>query len=88
MSTTVVLLVYAAATGLALLLLYMFKAQAWYWHLLSLAAAFGVGLMPPPAGWQGPAVDLMFGSAFIFLLVWGVGGFLAYGTRHPRRKHA
>jgi len=88
MSFTVVVLVYASALGLALLMLYLFKAQAWYWHLLSLAAAFGVGLMPPPAGWQGPVVDLLFGTVFIFLLVWGVGGLLVSGSRSPRRKHA
>ncbi|HWQ54951.1 MAG TPA: hypothetical protein VN442_14795 [Bryobacteraceae bacterium] len=88
MITILVLLVYAFALGLPLWLLYHFKAQAWYWHVLSLAAALGLGFMPTPAGWQGPAYDLLFGGTFVLLTVWGIGGIAMYGTHVPHRKHA
>jgi hypothetical protein len=80
------ILLYAAILAVALYLLYHFKARAWYWHGLSVAAALGIGLTPPPPGWQGPQYDVLFGSTFLLLFVWGLGGFLMYGTRRPRHK--
>lgn len=88
MSTSLVFLVYAFAFGLALLLIYLFKPLAWYWHILSCAAALAIGLMPPRAGWQGPAFDLVYGFVFIFLMVWGIGGVAMYRSRQPRKRHA
>jgi hypothetical protein len=82
------ILLYAAIFAAALYLLYHFKAQAWYWHGLSIAAALGIGLMPAPVGWQGPTYDVLFGSVFLLLFIWGLGGFLTYGTRRPRHKQA
>lgn len=88
MSTYWVLLVYAFALGLPLYLLWKFKPLAWFWHLVSCAAALALGLMPPPAGWQGPSWDLAFGGMFLFLMVYGVGGIVMQGSRHPRKRHA
>lgn len=82
------ILLYGAVLATALFLLYHFKAQAWYWHALSIAAAFAIGLMPPPPGWQGPRFDLLLGSCFLFLFAWGAGGFLMYGTHRTRQRHA
>jgi hypothetical protein len=70
-----VILVYISAAALALLLLYFFTAH-WYWHVLSVATGLGIGLVPPemipvPATW-GATRDMIVGSAFIFLLMWGL----------------
>jgi hypothetical protein len=88
MSSLLVLLVYVVALGLPLLALYLFGARAWYWHILSLAAALAVGLTPPPAGWEGPAFDLLCGGLFVALGLWGVGGLAIHRRSHPRHKHA
>lgn len=88
MSFLWVVVAYALALALALYLLFHFKAQTWYWHLLSVALALGIGLMPPRPDWQGPVWDLIFGSTFLLLLVWGLGGFLTYGTHTTHHKHA
>jgi len=83
--------IYAVVLALALFLLVHFKAQAWYWHVLSALLALGVGLVPPPAGWQGPLYDVLFGCTFLFLFVWGLGGILMYRTHeahHTRHRHA
>ncbi|HZT28532.1 MAG TPA: hypothetical protein VFA33_01520 [Bryobacteraceae bacterium] len=86
MSTIWVVLSYGISLGLAVLLLYVFHARSWYWHMLSVMCALGLGLMPPPANWQGPTYDLSLGSLFVFLLVWGIGGMLMFKTHHE--KHA
>lgn len=88
MSGTLVMLVYAFALALPVMLLYFFKPAAWYWHLLSCAAALAIGLMPPPAGWKGPAFDLLFGGVFLFLMAWGIGGIAMYGSRPVHKRHA
>jgi hypothetical protein len=90
MSGIWVVLAYGVALALALFLLYWYGSMAWYWHVLSAAVALGLGLVPPPVAWQGPTFDLMLGSVFILLIVWGVGGVLIHGTghHHPRQKPA
>ncbi len=85
MSSIWVLLVYGGATVLAVALLYFFHSQNWYWHVVSIVAALGLGLAPaPPEGWRGVTFDLAIGFVFLFLMVWGVGGFLAYRTHQTR----
>lgn len=77
-----VFLAYGASVVLALVLLYLFHSR-WYWHVLSVLAAFAVGLSPPVNGWDGPGRDLIYGSVFLFLLVWGLGEpFLHHFHRH------
>lgn len=83
-----VVLLYGVVVSLAVFLLWYFSAQAWYWHVLSLAAALALGLMPAPVGWQGPAFDVLFGSVFLFLIVWGVGGMVTYRSHRASHKHA
>jgi hypothetical protein len=39
--------------------------------VLSILAALAIGLTPPPEGWHPP--DLLVGSVFLFLFVWGIG---------------
>jgi hypothetical protein len=83
-----VILLYGAILGVVLFFLYHFGPQAWYWHALSVAAALGLGLMPPPQRWQGAAFDVLMGSGFLLLFAWGVGGFVLYGNRRTRHRHA
>ena len=63
---------YGSAVILALLLLFFFRRKGWYLHLFALLLAFGVGLTPLPQQWQGPMLDLVVGSLFLFLFFWGV----------------
>ncbi len=71
-----VLLIYGAAAILALTLLYCFHAS-WYWHVLSVVVALIIGMMPPdmipvPMEW-GMTRDILLGSLFTFLVIWGLG---------------
>ncbi len=68
MDTLRVFLVYGTALALAAALLYFFRAR-WYWHLLSVMAAIGLGLIPGLRDWGVP--DLAVGWTFVFLFVWG-----------------
>ena len=70
-----VFLLYGVAVLAALLLLFFYRAP-WYWHVLSVVMAMGIGLAPPswvplPAGW-GMARDIMLGCSFLFLMTWGL----------------
>lgn len=87
MSPYLVMLVYAAAVGLAIFLLYKFESVAWYWHTLSLGFALLFGWLPPADGFTGPVADLITGFAVIFLMFWGLGGLLLFLAPH-RHKHA
>jgi hypothetical protein len=73
-------LAFGSAILLALALLYAFHAR-WYWHVLSILAALAIGLTPPPERWRPP--DLLVGSVFLFLFVWGLGA--ALFRAHHRR---
>lgn len=70
MNPLAVFSVYGAALALAVVLLFFFHAR-WFWHVLSVAAALGIGLTPLPPEWKVP--DLVVGFVFFFLLAWGVG---------------
>jgi hypothetical protein len=86
--STLVLVVYLAALAIPLLLLYRFHAQSWYWHILCVAIAFALGFVPTPPEWKTQLVDMLFGFTFIFLLVWGLGGLVAFhGQAHSERHH-
>jgi hypothetical protein len=73
-------LAFGSAILLALALLYAFHAR-WYWHVLSILAALAIGLTPPPERWRPP--DLLVGSVFLFLFVWGLGAPL-FRAHHRR----
>jgi hypothetical protein len=85
MSSVLVLAVYLAALAAPLLILYFHRSWTWYWHMMAVIAAFALGFVPTPAGWKTPALDVAFGFAFIFLMVWGIGGLLMF--HHPRGFH-
>ena len=82
-----VFVAYGASVALALLLVYLFHAR-WYWHVLSVLAAFVVGLTPPLAGFDGPTRDLIYGTVFLFLLVWGLGEPFVHRFHHHGMRHA
>lgn len=91
MPALAVFLVYALALFLALALLYIFGARRWYWHVLSVAAALGIGLTPIPAGWNTPAAELGVGAVFTFLFLWGVLAPLFaqdHRSHHAHARHA
>jgi hypothetical protein len=70
----IAVLSYFLAVAIPVYLLRHFHSQSWYWHVLAALAAVGIGFMPAPAAWNTPGSDLIFGFAFVLLLVWGVGG--------------
>jgi hypothetical protein len=86
MSLTWVLLAYGSSFVLAVALLYFFRAR-WYWHVLSVLAALGIGSIRFPAEWRPP--DLAVGFVVIFLLVWGIGApFVPTRQRRHIERHA
>jgi hypothetical protein len=85
MSALLIPAVYGAAVLLAAAILYYYEPKPWYLHLLSLVAAFAVGLMPTPEGWHGKAYDLTAGFLFVFLFLWGIGG-AVFRFLAPRRR--
>ena len=84
--SSIAVLVYLLAIGIPAYLLHHFQFQAWYWHALAIAAALGIGLIPTPPEWKTTGSDLVFGFVIVFLLVWGIGGFVLW--RPHREKHA
>jgi hypothetical protein len=87
MSAMLAILVYLLAMGIPLYLLFRYHSQSWYWHLLSVAAAVGLGFLPLPSQLQRPEFDLVFGFLFIALLVWGVCGLLLFQTDSQKHHH-
>lgn len=73
MTTGIVVLCYTGVFVLAAWLLWRFSHVRWYWHLMSIVLAFGIGLMPMREAWNRPAFDLLIGSLFLLLLFWGAG---------------
>lgn len=88
MFSILAVLLYLLAIALPVFLLYRFRSQSWYWHVLAVLAAIGLGFVPTPLEWKTEAFDLAFGFAFILLLVWGVGGLVVFRPRPHREKHA
>jgi len=88
MFTMLAVLVYLAAIAIPVYLLYRFRTQAWYWHLLAIAAAVSLGFVPMPPQWRGAGVDLLFGFALTFLILWGGGGLVVFRPHTHREKHA
>jgi hypothetical protein len=87
MLATWVFVAYGVSVALALLLVYLFHCR-WYWHVLSVLAALGVGLTPPVSGFEGPARDMVYGSAFLFLLVWGAAEPFIHRFHRGTVRHA
>jgi hypothetical protein len=78
-------LLYLAALLVPIHLLRRFGPMRWFWHVLSIAAAVGVGLAPPTPLLESVAGTFIYGFAFVFLTVWGIGGLIP--RRSQGRKH-
>ena len=87
MSTVWVFAVYGFSVALALVFVYFFHAR-WFWHVLSVLAAFAVGFSPPVLGWNGPSRDLIYGFVFLFLLVWGLAEPFLHHFHRGGLRHA
>lgn len=81
MLSSLAILIYLLAFAIPLFLLYRYHSVGWYWHVLALLAAVGMGFVQPPAGF-----DLVYGALFVSLVVWGLGGLVTF--RWHREKHA
>lgn len=88
MFTMLAVVAYLAALTVSILLLRHFGSAHWSWHVLAILAALGLGMMPAPDTLQGPAVDMAFGTIFILLMSWGIGGIVVFRPHHHRQKHA
>ena len=86
MNAWIVAFAYLVAVACASVLLYWFGPKAWYWHVLSVFGALGVGLVQVPYEWRGPQTDLGIGFLFLLLLIWGAGA--PFADRPHREKHA
>ena len=86
MASYIVILSYGAAVVAALALVYFFHAH-WIWHVLSICAAIGIGLTPVPEAYQGPRTDLVVGTVFVFLVVWGLGALFVRHVPARVRHH-
>lgn len=64
---------YSGVLALSVWLLWRYSHVRWYWHLVSVVLAFGVGMMPMRESWNRPSIDLLVGSMFLLLLFWGAG---------------
>jgi hypothetical protein len=82
MSPFVVVVCYGSAIGLALAWLWYSGPKNWYLHLLSIAAAVGIGSVPLTGYWSTPEGTLRVGWAFLFLLFWGLGGVALSAWQH------
>ena len=80
------ILVYLIALGLPLWLLHRFGSLQWFWHTLAICGALVLGFIPIPVEFKGIAADLFMGFAFVFLVVWGIGGLVVY--RPHLHRHA
>jgi hypothetical protein len=78
--------VYAAAVALAIFLDWRFGKIRWYWHVLAVALALGIGFMRPIEGLAGPRFDLAAGALFTFLFVWGVSEVFFKVFRLPHHR--
>jgi len=86
MNDNTVALTYLAVVVAAAFLLWRFSHVRWYWHVLAVAVAFGLGFMPPLVKEQTILYDAALGAAFLFLLFWGAGEPLFKAMHLPRHR--
>jgi len=86
LSAIVLYVVALTSVALPIYLLYRFRSRAWYWHVLAVIVALVIGLMPGTMLLQTENGSLLYGSWFILLMIWGIGGLITYPWRHA--KHA
>ncbi len=73
MSFWAIVLCYAGVLILSAWLLWRFSHVRWYWHVLGIVVAIGIGLMPMREAWNRPSIDLLIGAVILLLLCWGAG---------------
>ncbi len=84
-----VIVLFLLAFAIPVLLLYAIHSRPWCLHGLAVVAALALGFVQPPEQWRGVVLDLAFGGAIAFLLIWGIGGLLTLRyDHHHREKHA
>jgi hypothetical protein len=74
-------LIYLGAIALPAWLLFHFRPLPWFVHLLAIAAALAIGLAPGTALLSTTAGTFLYGFAFLFLMVWGIGGLIPRKAR-------
>lgn len=75
-------LIYLGAIAIPTWLLFHFRPLPWFVHLLAVAAALVIGLAPGTALLTITAGTFLYGFAFLFLMVWGIGGLIPRKARH------
>jgi hypothetical protein len=91
MPTWLVFLVYGLAFSLAVYMDYRFPRIGWHWRAVAICFALAIGFTPPSAALNGPEFDLLVGSVFTFLFVWGISEAFFRLFRlphHTTRRHA
>jgi hypothetical protein len=92
MSPILATVCYGSAIVVSIYLLWHFGVQQWYWHALSILAAFALGLAPLPAVFNRTEFTLVVGWAFTALFVWGVAapvvsGYGRFSLMQPPGHH-
>ena len=88
LSAIVLDVVALASVAIPIYLVYRFRSQAWYWHVLAIIVALGIGLMPGTTLLQSENGSLLYGCSFLVLMIWGIGGLILIPFRRRREKHA
>jgi hypothetical protein len=85
MSLTLAVLAGLTAVLLPLYLINRYRPMLWPMHVLAVAAALAIGLAPATDLLNSPAGSHVYGFAFVFLMVWGLGGLVLYRRRGLKR---
>lgn len=83
MSPIIVTVCYGSAAMLSLFALWHFGVKKFYWHALSIVAAFAIGLAHLPEQFTTPNYTLVIGWFFVFLFLWGVAAPVVAVLQHP-----
>jgi hypothetical protein len=87
MSPILVALCYGSAAVVALYVIWHFGVKHWYWHALSILAAFALGLAPLPEPFTRPEYTLAVGWMFTALFLWGVAAPIVSVVHHTPDLH-
>ena len=84
MQTALAGLAFVLALALPSYLLHRYHAASPIWHILAIAAAIGIGLIPGSPALNSAAGAFVIGFLFLALIIWGIGGFIDIGRHHGR----
>jgi hypothetical protein len=85
MSLTLAVLAGLAAVLIPVYLIGRYRPMLWPMHVLAVAAALAIGLAPGTALLNSAYGSHLYGFAFVFLMVWGLGGLVLYRRRGLKR---